>query len=77
MNSFDAELREKGFSLGQIKVGDQIRPDIIPLIGEQPVPVFQLEELIKQNKLSKEDAQEIITKYNDHQQKLQIIFKKD
>ncbi len=76
MNSFDAELREKGFSLGQIKVGDQIRPDIIPLIGEQPVPVFQLEELIKQNKLSKEDAQEIITKYNDHQQKLQIIFKK-
>lgn len=76
MNSFDAELREKGFSLGQIRVGDQIRPDIIPLIEGQPVPVFQLEELIKQNKISKEDAQQIITEYNQHQQKLQIIFKK-
>jgi len=76
MNSFDAELREKGFSLGQIKVGDQIRPDIMPLIDGQQVPVFQLEELIKQNKLTKESAQLIINEYNTHQHKLQIIFKK-
>ena len=75
MNSFDEELRKKGFSLGQIKVGEQIRPDIIPLIEGQPVPVFQLEELIKQNKLTKEDAQKIILDYNGHQPKLQIIFK--
>lgn len=76
MNSFDAELREKGFSLGQIRVGDQIRPDIMPLIDGQQVPVFQLEELIKQNKLSKEDAQKIINEYNSQQHKLQAIFKK-
>jgi lon-related putative ATP-dependent protease len=76
MNSFDAELREKGFSLGQIRVGDQIRPDIMPLIDGQQVPVFQFEELIKQNKLSKEDAQKIISEYNSHQHKLQAIFKK-
>ncbi len=76
MNSFDAELRKKGFSLGQIKVGEQIRPDIIPLIDEQPIPVFQLEELIKQKKLTKEDAQKIIIDYNGQQPKLQIVFKK-
>ena len=76
MNSFDAELREKGFSLGQIRVGDQIRPDIIPLIDGQPVPVFQLEELLKQNKITKEDVQQLVSEYNQHQQKLQIIFKK-
>ena len=76
MNSFDEELRKKGFSLGQIKVGDQIRPDIIPLIDGKPVPVFQLEEQIKQNKLTKEKAQKIVTEYNGHQPKLQLIFKK-
>ena len=76
MDSFDQELRKDGFSLGQIRVGDQIRPDIIPLIDDQPVPVFQLEELIKQKKLAKEDAQKIIFDYNGHQPKLQIIFKK-
>lgn len=76
MDSFDKELRKNGFSLGQIRVGDQIRPDIIPLIDGQPIPVFQLEELIKQNKLTKENAQKIIIDYNSHQPKLQIIFKK-
>ncbi len=76
MSKFDAELREKGFSLGQIKSGDQIRPDIIPLIDGQPVPIFQLEEQIKQKKITVEQAQEILKNYNEHQQKLQSIFKK-
>ncbi len=76
MEAFDKELREKGFSLGQIKVGEQIRPDIIPLIDDQPIPVFQLEELIKQKKLTKEAAQQIIIDYNGHQPKLQVVFKK-
>lgn len=76
MKSFDAELREKGFSLGQIKTGDQIRPDIIPLIDNEPVPIFKLEEKIKENKITVEKAQEIIRNYNNHQQKLQILFKK-
>lgn len=76
MSSFDAELREKGLSLGQIKSGDQVRPDIIPLVNGQPVPVFQLEEQIKQKKLTSEQAKEILKNYNNHQQKLQILFKK-
>lgn len=76
MSTFDAELREKGFSLGQIKSGDQVRPDIIPLVDGQPVPVFQLEEQIKQKKLTAEQAKEILKNYNNHQQKLQILFKK-
>lgn len=76
MNAFDSELRKKGFSLGQIKVGDVIRPDILPLIDGNPVPIFQIEELVNQNKLSKEQAQEIFKKYQDNQQDLQLLFKK-
>jgi ATP-dependent Lon protease len=76
MKSFDAELREKGFSLGQIKTGDQIRPDIIPLIDNEPVPIFQLEEKVKEKKITIEQAQKIINDYNNHQQKLQLLFKK-
>ncbi len=76
MSTFDTELRAKGLSLGQIKSGDQVRPDIIPLVNGQPVPVFQLEEQIKQKKLTSEEAKEILKNYNNHQQKLQILFKK-
>ncbi len=76
MVSFDEKLREKGFSLGQVKVGDAIRPDIIPLIDGKPVPIFQLEELIREKKISREQAQEIVKQYNNNQQELQILFKK-
>lgn len=76
MNSFDKELRKKGFSLGQIKVGEVIRPDILPLIDGNPVPIFQIEELVTQNKITKEQAQEIFRKYQDNQQDLQLLFKK-
>ncbi|MFN3871380.1 MAG: Lon protease family protein [Ignavibacterium sp.] len=76
MNSFDKELRKKGFSLGQIKVGEVIRPDILPLIDGNPVPIFQIEELVTQNKITKEKAQEIFRQYQDNQQDLQMLFKK-
>ena len=76
MTKFDAELRQKGFSLGQIKSGDQIRPDIVPLINGEPVPIFQLDDQIKQKKLTVEQAQEIIKEYNGHQLQLQSLFKK-
>ncbi len=76
MTSFDKKLREKGFSLGQVKVGDAIRPDIIPLINDQPVPIFQLEEYIKKEKITKEQAQEIVIHYNNNQEELQLLFKK-
>lgn len=76
MNAFDNELRKKGFSLGQIKVGEVIRPDILPLIDGKPVPIFQIEELVNQNKLTKEQAQELIRQYQDNQQDLQLLFKK-
>lgn len=76
LNSFNERLKKENFTLGQIKVGEGVRPEIFPLIDNQPVPVFQLEELIQQNKVTKEDAQEILKKYGSKQEDLQIVFKK-
>ena len=76
MQDFDAKMRKVGFSLGQVRMGDIARPDILPMIKDKPVPVFQLNEQIEQGNITQEEAQEIIKKYNDHQQELQILFKK-
>ena len=75
MNDFDSKLRKVGLSLGQIKVGEIARPDIIPLIDDTPVPIFQLDEKIKEGKITEEQAKEIVGKYNEHQQELQLLFK--
>jgi ATP-dependent Lon protease len=76
MQEFDTKMRKEGFSLGQIKMGEIARPDVMPIIKEKPVPIFQLNEQIEQGNITKEEAEELIKKYNDYQQELQVLFKK-
>ncbi len=76
MSSFDEKLRKENFTLGQIKIGEVARPDVLPIVEEKPVPIYQIEEKIQEGKISKEEAQDIIKRYNEHQQELQVLFKK-
>ena len=76
MGAFDEKLKTENFSLGQVKVGEVARPDIFPVIDQKPVPIYQLEELVKQGKLTEDNAKEIIKKYNSYQQDLHNLFRK-
>ncbi len=76
MESFDKDLREKGFALGQVKVGETIRPDILPIIDNEPISISQLETLISENKISKEQAKQIFSEYQNNLQYLQLLYKK-
>ncbi len=75
MNEFDQKLKEDNFTLVQVKTGDGARPDIYPLIDGKPVPIYQLDEQIKEHRLTKDEAKELINKYNELQQDLKVIFK--
>ncbi len=76
MNSFEEKLKQQNFSLGQVKVGEAARPEIFPVVEQKPVPIYQLEELVKQGKLTEDSAKEILKKYNSYEQDLHTIFKK-
>src|SRR3989304_9028578 len=76
MNAFEEKIKKDNFSLGQVKIGQVARPDIIPTIDNQPVPVYQLEEQVQKGKLTKEQAHETLKKYKENQKELQLLFKK-
>lgn len=76
MSEFEKELNEHGLTLGQIKVGESPRPEILAVIDDEPVMVQQLDEFIKKEKITEEQAKQIIEKYGEYQQKLQSLFKK-
>lgn len=76
MSSFEEKLKQENFSLGQVKVDETARPDVFPIVDNKPVPIYQLEDYVKQGKLSENDAKEILKKYNSYQQDLHSIFKK-
>ena len=53
---FEDKLGKENFSLGQIKVGEVVRPDLFPVVDNNPIPIYQLDDKIKEGKISKEDA---------------------
>lgn len=75
MNEFEEKLRKDNFTLGQIKVGEMVRPEILTVIDNEPYFMQQLGELIQSNKIKKEDAEQIITKYTSYQEELQQVFR--
>ncbi len=76
MANFERELKKENFTLGQIKTGDMVRPEIFVLVNDKPVLVSQLEEFVQQKKLEKREINKIIKKYSAFQEELQIVFRK-
>ena len=74
--TFESKLRKDNFTLGQIKTGEFVRPEIFAIVEKQPVLVQQLGELIQQKKLDEKEAEKILKKYADFQEELQAISKK-
>jgi lon-related putative ATP-dependent protease len=75
MNAFEDKLKKENFTLGQVKVGELVRPDILAVIDNQPVFMQQLDELIRSEKITQEHAEEIVTKYSTYQDELQRVFR--
>ena len=63
MNTFEDKLKKDNFTLGQIKVGEMPRPEIFAVIENQPVFVQQLDEYVRDQKISEEQAKDFQTKY--------------
>ncbi|MEW6508782.1 MAG: ATP-binding protein [Bacteroidota bacterium] len=75
MNQFEEKLRVDGFTLGQIKVGELARPEILAVIDNQPVFIYQLDELVRTQKITQQQAEETTSKYAGYQEELQKLFK--
>ncbi len=75
MLSFENKLRKDNFTLGEVKMGEMVRPEILAVIDNQPFFVTQLQELVNENKITQDQAQEFFNKYASYQEELQQVFK--
>jgi ATP-dependent Lon protease len=76
MASFEEKIQKDNFSMGQVKVGEFARPDILPIVDNKPIAIQQLDETVREGKITKEQANNITQKYAVYQEELQSIFKK-
>ncbi|MCL4550515.1 MAG: AAA family ATPase [Bacteroidetes bacterium] len=75
MNDFEDKLRKDNMTLGQIKIGEMPRPEIFAVIENQPVFIQQLDEFVRDQKITEDQAKDFQTKYLSYQEELQKVFK--
>ncbi|MFH2003835.1 MAG: Lon-like protease helical domain-containing protein, partial [Bacteroidota bacterium] len=76
MTQFEKKLQKDNFTLGQVKVGELTRPEILAVIDKEPIFIQQLDEYVKSEKITEKKAEQIVKKYATYQEELQSVFKK-
>lgn len=74
LKKFEEEVVEEGFSVIQVQMGPFVKPDLIPIIDNQPTPFNKVEALVREEKFQKEKLEELKKKYEDLTEKLEEIF---
>lgn len=59
LKDFEQRVKEKGFEVVQVQVGPAMRPDITPVVENQPVSFDQLEALVKEGKVTREQVEQM------------------
>jgi lon-related putative ATP-dependent protease len=59
IEAFEKEVSEAGFVLVQVQAGLVTRPEILPVIEEQPVPLEKMAELVEAGTLKAEDVEKL------------------
>ena len=73
--SLDQKVKEEGFALVDIQVGQVKRPELMPIVDGQPMHIDQLEELAEKERFPKEEYQQKREKYEQLKEQIERIFK--
>jgi len=77
-NSFfknlDQKVKEEGFALVDIQVGQFKRPELMPLVDEKPIPIDQLEAMVEKGRFPKDEFEKIREKYGELKEQIDHIF---
>jgi lon-related putative ATP-dependent protease len=76
LQAFEEETSKEGFSVIQVQMGLFVKPDLIPVIEDQPVPFPKLEQAVREKKLPDKVLAELKVKYENLSKKLESIFEK-
>jgi len=74
LKAFEDETAKEGFSVIQVQMGMFVKPDLIPVIGDQPVPFPKLEQAAREKKFDEKTLETLKMKYAGLSKKLEAIF---
>jgi lon-related putative ATP-dependent protease len=74
VEAFEKEVSDAGFVLVQVQAGLVTRPEILPVIDEQPVPLEKLGELVEEGKLKADEFERMREIHGKLSEKFRDVF---
>ncbi len=75
LQDFEKRVKEKGFDLVQVQVGNMMRPDVVPVVNEQPVNLDQVEALVQKGEVTKDQFNTMKETQADLEKQMAVVFR--
>jgi lon-related putative ATP-dependent protease len=72
--SLDQKVKEEGFALVDIQIGQYKRPEVMPLVDDKPTHIDQLEALVEKGRFPKDQFDAIKEKHAKLREQIDQIF---
>jgi ATP-dependent Lon protease len=70
----DKRVRNEGFTLVDIQIGEMKRPEVLPLIDDKPMHLDQIEEMVEKGRFPKKEFEEMKKKQESLRGEIDQIF---
>ncbi|WP_420842824.1 Lon protease family protein [Desulfovibrio mangrovi] len=70
----EERVKDAGFVMVNMQMGQIQRPDIVPVIDGEPVHLLKLEELVEKGRFPREEFQQLSSKYKELKEDIDAIF---
>ena len=74
LKGLDQKVKEEGFSMVNVQMGQIRRPELMPIVDDKPVPIEQLEAMAEKGRFPKEEYEELQAKYDRLRSDIDQIF---
>jgi predicted ATP-dependent protease len=74
VEAFEKEVTEAGFVLVQVQAGMVTRPEILPVVNEQPTPLEKLGELVEAGTITSDESDRLREVHGELTEKFRDVF---
>jgi len=75
IKDFETRAKKEGFTVVQVQVGPFTRPDVVPMVAGNAMPLDQLENLVDQGQYPKDSFEVLKTKYSQLSTEMEQVLK--
>ena len=75
LKDFEAKVKERGFEVIQVQVGTSMHPDITPVVEGQPVSFDQIDQFVREGKITKEQMDKMLGDRHTLEGQMELIMR--